>query len=376
MPLERRAAAGPACPCRPSSSCRWAPRWASPPWSWWRIVPTWRLHLRFRPALRFPPGVARRAGGLALCRRHRAHRRRPGHAWSPSPWPTGTGRPARSSSSTTPRRCSARVSAVLAISVVVSAFPVLSARDGPEFDRTSAGSTRAVLLLSWLGHRRDRGDRRCPPRHVLATQPDQVPAAGAVRLSCSLPGWPGVARDREPVPGDVRHRAAQGRGRGAWPAAGCSRSWPGCRAGRSWCRRTWWWPRWRWGPPSARPRWRSRWCWSPAGSAAGPPSQGAGHAALAGLAAGAVGAAVGVAVSLAAPSGSASSWRPPWRCSRPACAVIAFGVVAYLLDRGRPEGGRGPAAAGGPGPSVIRAAGCACCRRPGRRSWRWSRSRQ
>ena len=29
------------------------------------VVPTWRLHLRFRPALRFPPGVARRVGGLA-----------------------------------------------------------------------------------------------------------------------------------------------------------------------------------------------------------------------------------------------------------------------------------------------------------------------
>ena len=30
------------------------------------LPPTWRLHLRFRPVLRFPPGVARRAGGLAL----------------------------------------------------------------------------------------------------------------------------------------------------------------------------------------------------------------------------------------------------------------------------------------------------------------------
>ena len=28
--------------------------------------PTWRLHLTFRPRLRFPPGVARQAGGLAL----------------------------------------------------------------------------------------------------------------------------------------------------------------------------------------------------------------------------------------------------------------------------------------------------------------------
>ena len=30
------------------------------------VPPTWRLHLRFRPVLRFPPGVARRASGLAL----------------------------------------------------------------------------------------------------------------------------------------------------------------------------------------------------------------------------------------------------------------------------------------------------------------------
>ena len=30
------------------------------------VPPTWRLHLRLRPVLRFPPGVAGRAGGLAL----------------------------------------------------------------------------------------------------------------------------------------------------------------------------------------------------------------------------------------------------------------------------------------------------------------------
>ena len=30
------------------------------------LVPTWRLRLRLRPALRLPPGVARQAGGLAL----------------------------------------------------------------------------------------------------------------------------------------------------------------------------------------------------------------------------------------------------------------------------------------------------------------------
>src|SRR5260370_9051556 len=30
------------------------------------VRPTWRLHLQLRPTFRFPPGVARRAGGLAL----------------------------------------------------------------------------------------------------------------------------------------------------------------------------------------------------------------------------------------------------------------------------------------------------------------------
>jgi hypothetical protein len=29
-------------------------------------IPAWRLRLRVRPVFRFPPGVARRAGGLAL----------------------------------------------------------------------------------------------------------------------------------------------------------------------------------------------------------------------------------------------------------------------------------------------------------------------
>ena len=40
---------------------------------------------------------------------------------------------------------------MLALSVALSAFPVLSAREGQVFDRTCAGSTRAVLLVSWLG---------------------------------------------------------------------------------------------------------------------------------------------------------------------------------------------------------------------------------
>ena len=61
--------------------------------------------------------------------------------------------------------------------------------------------------------------------------------------------------------------------------------------------------------------------------------QGAGHAALAGLAACAVGAAVGVGVSLAVPLHhklEAIALAVP----AAGCAIIAFGVVAYFLDHG------------------------------------------
>jgi putative peptidoglycan lipid II flippase len=63
---------------------------------------------------------------------------------------------------------------VLAISIVISAFPVLSAREGPVFERTCAGSTRAVLLASWLGTAVIAAIA-VPAAHVLARQPDQIP---------------------------------------------------------------------------------------------------------------------------------------------------------------------------------------------------------
>src|SRR6185437_2076451 len=137
------------------------------------IVPTWRLHLRFRPVWRFPPGVARRAGGLALCGLVEiivvdlasvvAIALANGHGT--------TGTIVIFNYAT---QVFTSVSAVLAISVVLSAFPVLSARDGPEFDRTSAGSTRAVLLLSWLGTAAIVAIA-LPAGRVLASEPDQVP---------------------------------------------------------------------------------------------------------------------------------------------------------------------------------------------------------
>jgi putative peptidoglycan lipid II flippase len=41
--------------------------------------------------------------------------------------------------------------AVLAVPIATSVFPALSATDGPAFDRTAAASTRAAMLVSWLG---------------------------------------------------------------------------------------------------------------------------------------------------------------------------------------------------------------------------------
>jgi len=123
------------------------------------LVPVWRLHLRFRPVLRFPPGVARRAGGLAA---------------------VGVieliAAEAASVVAIVIFGYAVQVfvaMAVLASAITVSAFPALCAREGAVFDQTSAGSTRAVLLASWLGTALMVAIA-VPAAHVLAKQPDQV----------------------------------------------------------------------------------------------------------------------------------------------------------------------------------------------------------
>ena len=136
------------------------------------LPPTWRLRLRFRPALRFPPGVARRAGGLALVgvveliaigvANLVAIELANGHGKTGAVVLFNYGSQVFNS-----------IAAILALSVVVSAFPVLSAREGSAFDRTSAGSTRAVLLMSWLGTALIAAIA-IPAAHVLAKQPDQI----------------------------------------------------------------------------------------------------------------------------------------------------------------------------------------------------------
>jgi putative peptidoglycan lipid II flippase len=113
-------------------------------------LPLRRLGLRLRPALRFPPGQVGRLGGLALVGVLEfiaidiagivvivlAN----GHG--------DTGALVVFNYASLVVNA---VSAVLTLSITTSVFPVMSATDGDAFDRTCAGSTRAVLLMSWLG---------------------------------------------------------------------------------------------------------------------------------------------------------------------------------------------------------------------------------
>jgi putative peptidoglycan lipid II flippase len=133
---------------------------------------TWRLHLRWRPTLRFPPGVLRRASGLALVGALEflaadiysvftidlAN----GHG------DTGALVLVNYGNLVYTAMCS-----VLPLAIITSAFPVLAATDGDSFDRTSAGSTRAVVLMSWLSTA-IMVAVTLPAAHVLVKQPDQV----------------------------------------------------------------------------------------------------------------------------------------------------------------------------------------------------------
>jgi putative peptidoglycan lipid II flippase len=137
------------------------------------IPATWRLRLQFRPVLRFPPGVARRAGGLALVGVIELVAIDVASVVTIE-LANGYGKTGAIVIYNYGNQVLNSVASILALAVVVSAFPVLSAREGPEFDQTSAGSTRAVLLMSWLGTAVIAAIA-VPAAHVLAKQPDQVP---------------------------------------------------------------------------------------------------------------------------------------------------------------------------------------------------------
>jgi putative peptidoglycan lipid II flippase len=136
-------------------------------------VPAWRLHLRLRPALRFPPGVARRAGGLAMVGVVELIASDMSALVSIA-LANGRGTAGALVLFNYTFLVFTSITSVLAISIAVSAFPVLSARDGQAFDDTCAGSTRAVVLATCLGMAVTAAVA-VPAAHVLASQPDQVP---------------------------------------------------------------------------------------------------------------------------------------------------------------------------------------------------------
>ena len=114
------------------------------------LLPVWRQRIRLRPTLRFPPGVRRRGGGLvvfgitALLTQDAA-------LLVVIVLANGHGSTAAVVLYQYGWQVFETAYAVLAISIAVSAFPALSISQGAEFDRTAAGSVRAVLLMSFLG---------------------------------------------------------------------------------------------------------------------------------------------------------------------------------------------------------------------------------
>jgi putative peptidoglycan lipid II flippase len=292
------------------------------------IPPTWRLKLRLRPTLRFPPGVIGRAGGLALVGLLEFVA---GDVQSVVTIALANGR--GDTGALVLVNYSAMVftavCSVLPIAIVTSVFPVLSATDGPDFDRTSAGSTRAVMLMSWLGTAVIAAVA-LPAAHVLARQPDQVTQLTEAFLLYA-PGVAGFAL----VTSTSRVMFALGRlkaaaiGLVAGPLLQIVVSIPLVLLA----------------PPRlvvaalalgstvallavAVPMvFAVRRARGPAAIA------GLGHATLAGLVAGGIGSAVGVGVCLALPSGGKPAEAGVGALAAVA-ALLAFGVWAYALDRG------------------------------------------
>jgi putative peptidoglycan lipid II flippase len=114
------------------------------------LIPAWRLRLRLRPALRFPPGIARRAGGLAAFGII-ALVAQDASQLVVILLANGRGSSAAIVLYQYGWQVFEAAYAVLAISVAVSAFPALSVHEGADFDRTASSSVRTVLLTSFLG---------------------------------------------------------------------------------------------------------------------------------------------------------------------------------------------------------------------------------
>jgi putative peptidoglycan lipid II flippase len=292
------------------------------------LVPTWRLHLRLRPGLRFPPGVARRAGGLAMVGVIELIANDISTvvviALANGRGPTGA-----LVIYNYAFQVFSTLNAVLALSITVSAFPVLASRDGAAFNRTSAGSTRAVVMAACLGTALVAAIS-LPAAHVLAKQSGQVPQL-ALAFVMFAPGLVGIGV----VSNLARVMLAIGRLKVAALAVGGS--WVlviaaqlaiapfvpsrlvvptlalGTAIGQTVA-----------AVPLVIVTRRIR------GKAA---VQGIGRAVLAGVGAAVAGAAVGVAVSIAIPAGHKLLYAAVAILAA-VCAAIAFTAVAFVLNRG------------------------------------------
>jgi len=289
---------------------------------------TWRLRLRWRPTLRFPPGVVGRASGLALVGLLEfvaaditsviAIDLANGHGT------TGTLVLFNYGNLVFTAVCS-----VLPLAIVTSAFPVLSATSGDDFDRTSAGSTRAVMLMSMLSTAVMIAVT-LPAAHVLTQQRDQVEPL-ALSFLLYAPGVAGFAV----VTNLSRVLFALGKLKAAGVALVAQQLVPAALS----------FPMVLLAPPRmaveglalaastgfiivtiptviATRRLRGR-----------AAVAGLGHATLAGAAAAAAGAAVGLAATLALPTGG-NALETGSGFIAGLLAIVVFGVVAYALDKG------------------------------------------
>jgi putative peptidoglycan lipid II flippase len=287
----------------------------------------WRLHLRWRPTLRFPSGVFSRAGGLALVGALEfvaadiysvitidlAN----GHG------NTGALVLVNYANLVFTASCS-----VLPLAIITSAFPVLSATDGDEFDRTSAGSTRGVVLMCWLSTA-VMVAVAIPAAHILVNSQSQGTQLeeGFLLFAPGISGY-GLVTNLSRV------LFAMGKLRVAGVALVMQQLLPGVLS----------FPLVLLAPPR----------YTVAGLALassvgmlalnvpmvaairrlrGPAAvAGVGRAELAGIAAGAAGAAVGLAATLAMPTGG-GIFEVGAGVVAAALAVVVFGAVAYALDR-------------------------------------------
>jgi putative peptidoglycan lipid II flippase len=295
------------------------------------IVPlpaTWRLHLRWRLTLKFPPGVVRRAGGLALV----------GlleflaadlYSVITIDLANGHGTTGALVLFNYGNLVFTAICSVLPLSIVVAVYPVLAATEGAAFDQTSAGSNRAVMLLSMLSTAVMMAVT-LPAAHVLTQQQDQItPLVESFLLYA--PGVAGFAV----VTNLSRVLFALGKLKAAGIALVAQQLVPAAISVPMVLLAP---PRLAVGAlalassvgfiavtvPTVAVTRRLR---GPAAVA------GLGHATLAGLAAAAAASAAGLAATLVLPTGG-NVLEVGSGCIAALLAILVFGVVAYALDRG------------------------------------------